>query len=290
MFSAAALALLLFFAQLCATIEITNQDFNVQRGVGFEVKWKDADDANVVDINLWEFPVYRYVETLSRVWSGSSKTVFVPEDIEPRDYCFRVVRWPAGEDDFSDGFFFNGTGERESETSTAPGSTATEATTTSETNAPSDTGLPKDHPDHPDNGGDNNGGGRNGTYDPLITRRNPISPMVIALAVVGGIVGICIVAGCIYFSIRSKKKNKNKGAEEAEGASKDTTLPNAPEPEGPSQPEVAEASGSGTEKEIREFYAPVADERSKGQGVKEYYASGALGDGDRDNAPRSWRQ
>jgi hypothetical protein len=111
--------------------------------------------------------------------------------------------------------------------------------------------------------------------------------MVIALAVVGGIVIICIVAGCIYFSLRSKKTKKNNAAEEDEGASKGTTPQNAPGTEGQPQPEVAEASGSGTEKEIREFYAPVANERSNGQGVKEYYASGAPGDGDRDSAARS---
>lgn len=62
--SAPWVAVLLVLAQLCATIEVTNEDFNVQRGVGFEVRWKDAEDANVVDISLWKFPVYRYVETL----------------------------------------------------------------------------------------------------------------------------------------------------------------------------------------------------------------------------------
>lgn len=209
--------------------------------------------------------------------SGNSKVVFVPDDLEPREYCFRVVRWPAGEYDWSDGFFFNGTGERESETTTTSESTAIETSTISETPVPSETGLRP---------GDDNDGRPNDTTPPLNwVRRPPLSPMLIALVILGGLVVIAVVFGCVYWSIRDRKKKKAQGLAEAEGTAEGTTPQDGQDQTVSLQPANVEASGSGAEKEgaqsgeIREFYAPPADERPKGHQVREYYASGALRDG-----------
>jgi hypothetical protein len=48
-----------------SAIRITNKEFDVQRGVDFEVTWTDAG-GDRVDIDLHESPIRAFVEALSR--------------------------------------------------------------------------------------------------------------------------------------------------------------------------------------------------------------------------------
>lgn len=54
-----------YLALGCAAIKITNEEFDVERGVDFEVTWEDAG-GDRVDVDLHEWPIWEYVEALSR--------------------------------------------------------------------------------------------------------------------------------------------------------------------------------------------------------------------------------
>jgi hypothetical protein len=175
--------------------------------------------------------------------------VLISHDLPPRKYCFRVVEWPGGDSyDWSDGFFFNGTGEAVTTTAT----TETSSTWPGATSTPTTTDAQPSNEAYPPNDGDDD------TRPPLIiTRSRQISPLMIALIACGGALVVLGVGACVVGHYRSKKKKKRLAAEAiADRAGGDAAAAN-----GTSQG-VAGSEATPEKQEVM----------TESNGVKEYYA------------------